>query len=126
MVREVFAAVRANYGADIWIEGTPKTWEPREHAYGVEVFAESIRGARVTGHVSARMSGPRDELPRAASWDDWGYVIAALFNLDPDARIGFYKSEAEFVEKVRKSPRKGSSLPFLDILVNIGKYQEEI
>ena len=71
---------------------------------------------RATGHVPARASGPRDGSPRAASWDDWGFVIARLFNADPDARVGFYASKAEFITKVRQYPRKGSPLAFLNVL----------
>ena len=66
----------------------------------------------------------RDGYPRAASWDDWGYVIAHLFNVDPAARVGFYDNEADFVAKVRKYPRKGSSLAFLGVLDTIKEYGE--
>lgn len=130
-VHRAFRAARAAHGADIHVEDIT-TWKPRHYkketpkrtnyAYGTEVFAESINGKMATGHVPARASGPRDGYPRAASWDDWGYVIAYLYNLDPHARIGFYDNEADFVAKVRKYRRKGSSLPFLDVLTNIGEY----
>jgi hypothetical protein len=115
-----FVKARDN-GADIYVEGGIKTWRPRNHANGIEVFAMSLDGKLASGH-SPIGSYSRDEVPRAASWDDWGLVIAFLFNIDPHARVGFYDNEADFVEKVRKYPRKGSTLAFLDHLDNIKEY----
>lgn len=120
-VETAFFNARMQHGQDIHIEAI-RGWKPRRYAYGVEVFAESMNGNRATGHVPARATGPRDGYPRAASWDAWGYVIALLFNVDPHARIGFYDSEADFVDKVRKWPRKGSELAFLEVLDNIKEY----
>ena len=120
-VRAAFGNACKNHGADIGIEDI-RTWKPRGYAHGIEVWAESLNGTRATGHIPAHSSGPRDSYPRAASWDDWGYVIAYLFNADPHARVGFYDSEADFVATVRKYPRKGSDLAFLDVLDNIGEY----
>lgn len=110
-----FQAARDINGADIHIESW-REFKPRGFAHGVEMWAESLHGTRATGHVPARASGPRDGYPRAASWDDWGFVIARLYLIDPDARIGFYDNAADFEAKVRKHPRKGSALPFLTIL----------
>ena len=114
-VREAFKAARDVNGADIYIEDA-REWKPRGYAHGVEVWAESLNGKRATGHVPARATGTRDGCPRAASWDDWGYVIAHLFNADPDARVGFYDSKTDFVARVRQYPREGSRLAFLDTL----------
>lgn len=114
-VRDAFSMARTRHGADIYIEDI-RTWQPRDYSNGVEVFAESTAGKRATGHVPARATGRRDWYPRAASWDDWGYVIAYLFNIDPHARIGFYDSLADFIAKVHRYPRKGSELPFLSII----------
>jgi hypothetical protein len=114
-VRNAFRLARENHHADIYIEAI-RSFKPRNYANGVEVFAESTAGKRATGHVPARATGPRDWYPRAASWDDWGYVIAYLFNIDPHARIGFYDSLADFIAKVQRYPRKGSELPFLGVL----------
>lgn len=120
-VREAFKLARDKYGADIFMEDA-RTWKPRGYANGTEVWAESMKGKRATGHVPARESGSRDGYPRAASWDDWGYVIAALFSIDPHARVGFYDNSADFVAKVRKYPHKGSDLAFLQTLADIGEY----
>ena len=120
-VRHAFGTARLTHHADIYIEEI-RTWKPRDYACGVEVYAKSTNGTRATGHRPARSSGPRDGYARAASWTDWGYVIARLYNMDPDARIGFYDSEADFVAKVRQYPRNGSSLAFLAVLANINEY----
>lgn len=118
-VRAVFNKARRDHDADIWIEEM-RGWNPRTCKYGVEVWAESLGGKRATGRNQS--SYGRDREPRAASWDDWGYVIAELYNIDPDARIGFYDNEASFVTFVRKYPHKGASLAFLGALRNINSY----
>lgn len=123
-VRAAFTSAQVR-NADIYIDGDIRTWKPRKEQYGTEVFAASRHGRAATGHVPARESGPRDDYPRAASWDAWGYVIAYLFNADPHARVGFYDNEADFVEKVRKYRHKDSELPFLDVLDNIKEYDDE-
>lgn len=33
---------------------------------------------------------------RAASWDEWGYFLAHLFSVDPDAVCGPYKGISDF------------------------------
>lgn len=114
-VREAFKTARDSDGADIYVEDG-REFRPRSHAHGTEVWAESMHGKRATGHVPARASGPRDGHPRAASWDDWGFVIARLFRADPQARVGFYASKADFIARVRKHPRPGSPLAFLSVL----------
>lgn len=114
-VREAFKAARDIDGADIYMEDA-REFTPRDgHAHGTEVFAESLKGTRATGHVPARATGPRDGYPRAASWDDWGFVIARLFNADPEARVGFYGSKADFITQVHNR-RNGSTLAFLNVL----------
>jgi hypothetical protein len=112
-VHRAFADARCA-GADIHVDEL-RTWKPRRHAHGTEVWAESVSGTRATAH---RPIGSYDlsDVPRAASWSDWGQVIARLYVLDPAARIGFYKDAADFEAKVRQYPRKGQSLAFLDIL----------
>jgi hypothetical protein len=120
-VRQAFKTARDVHGADIYMEEA-REWKPRGYAHGVEVWAESMHGKRATGHVPARSPGPRDGYPRAASWDDWGFVIASLFNQDPHARVGFYDNEADFVKQVRQHPHAGSDLAFLNTLTNIGEY----
>ncbi len=40
----------------------------------------------------SQMSGAK-----AATWDEWGIFIAALFDRDPSATIGIYKTPEQFV-----------------------------
>jgi hypothetical protein len=42
--------------------------------------------------------GSTDGTYRAATWVEWGDMIAELFKIDPDARIGNYYGAREFLE----------------------------
>jgi hypothetical protein len=114
-----FMTARTQNGADIWIDSI-RSFKPRRHSFGVEFWAESLNGTRASGHA-AIAPGPRDNYPRAASWTDYGYVIAHLFNIDPEARIGGYNSKADFVAKVHQWIPRGQSLAFLDVLTEEAK-----
>jgi len=81
---------------------------------GVEFYAESNCGTRATGH-RAIGSYPLSDVPRAASWTAYGYVIARLFALDPSARVGFYKSRADFIATVTRRVPRGESNAFLSL-----------
>ena len=59
---------------------------------------------------------------RSASWTDWGWVIACLYNIDPDARISYYQNKADFVARVRQYQPRGESLAFLAALDNVNEY----
>jgi hypothetical protein len=118
-VRGAFVTARIQNQADIYIDAL-RTFRPRRHANGVEFWAESLNGTRASGHA-AIAPGPRDNYPRAASWTDYGYVIAHLFNIDPEARIGGYNSKADFVAKVHQWIPRGQSLAFLDVLTEEAK-----
>lgn len=108
-----FRQAREQHGQDIHIEDI-RTWKPRGYDHGVEVWGYADHGRYGSGRGTPGL--------RAASWDAWGYVIAYLFNTDPHARVGWYDNEAHFVEMVRKHPRTGSDLPFLQVLDNIKEY----
>ena len=119
-VLHAFAAAREIADADIRAvdarsftpRGTNNLW-----ANGIEVYAESRHGNAATGHAPIG-PGPRDHLPRAASWTGYGWVIAYLFAEDPDARIGFYDGVADFIAQVRASHRgeRGESTDFLTLV----------
>lgn len=58
---------------------------------------------RSRGYV-VRLSGSSkynmQRLPdKAATWDEWGIFIAALFAADPNAICGWYSSRDDFIEK---------------------------
>ena len=120
-VMAAFVAARAENQADIWVEDI-REFRPRGYAHGVEVWAESNYGKRATGRNQTGYN--RGSEPRAASWTDYGYVVAHLFNLDPHAQVGFYDNEADFVAKVRSYQPRGASLDFLNVLTSIGEYTD--
>lgn len=98
-VEDAFALARQADHADIWIDEM-RTWQPRAWTHGIEVWAYSLHGTRASAHGPIA-PGPRDHLPRAAAWEDWGNVIARLYATDPRARIGHYKNAGDFADKVR-------------------------
>jgi len=56
---------------------------------------------------SVRLSGSNKRTTRnlpdkAATWDEWGIFIAAVFKLDPDAKVGWYKTREDFMEITRR------------------------
>jgi hypothetical protein len=95
------AFIDAKYtdGADIYPVDI-SSFKPRGHEYGVTFYAGSDHGVRLAAH-----RGDTYEFPRAASWDAWGWVIARLYLLDPDARIGNYRDVSDFIDKVTTSNR---------------------
>jgi hypothetical protein len=119
-VRKAFARARAEDGADIYIDAI-RSFKPRGYAYGTEFWAESLNGKRASAHGPV-VSGPRDGQPRAASWSDYGYLIARLYNTDPHAQIGYYDNAADFVAKVRQYQPRGQTTDFLDVLDDIEEH----
>ena len=92
-----------------------RTFSPRgAERNGVEFYAGSSNGRRATGH-RAIGSYPLSDVPRAASWTAYGYVIARLFALDPSARVSFYKSRADFIATVTRRVPRGESNAFLSL-----------
>ncbi len=115
-VGRAFGRARMLNGADIWIDDI-RSFRPRRGGNGTEFWAYSDNGTQASAH---------DRLRSAASWTDYGHVIAHLFNVDSHARIGQYNGEADFVAQVRQYPRtdRGNSLAFLDTLTNIRRYPD--
>jgi hypothetical protein len=71
----------------------------RDHAFEIALVGLSSRHKRARAWGEKRASGyylDRSSNPRAASYDDWGYFIAQLFKLDPDAVFGPYKGVDDF------------------------------
>lgn len=67
-----------------------REFKPRDYAYGFEFFLTG------TSRYGNQRSGGRE---KAATWDEWGIVIDALYFVDPSARIGCYESRSDFIEK---------------------------
>lgn len=104
-VRLAFQRARLFSDADIHITDIT-TWAGRKYSNVLELHAGSINGRRQNNNNDGR----------AASWDDWGYVIAYLFRMDPAARIGMYDGFIDFGNKVLRYRRPGSRLAFLEVL----------
>lgn len=119
-VSEAFAQARSQDDQDIWmcdISSRPS----RTHAVAITFYAYSHHGTAASAHGPIT-SGPRDHLPRAASWDAYGYVIAYLFSADPAARIGPYKDREDFIAQCHKAaPGRKSDALFLDIVCQPGQ-----
>lgn len=83
----------------------------RDGRHGFEFF--------LSGSSPYRAQHDRDEF--AATWSEWGVVIDALFEVDPQAQVGFYKGRDEFVaftaREVARGHRKPAEAPWLGLAV---------
>ena len=101
-VRQFRARQVTTYGLDNNDRPVRRTFRKSN---GVQFYAYSMGGKRATGH-RAIGSYPLDGERRAASWDAYGYVIASLFRMDPDAVIGNYAGRDDFIRQVEEASRK--------------------
>lgn len=79
-----------------WFEPI-REFKPRTHEHGFEFFLTGS-SKYAAAHQSAQGGYERE---KAATWDEWGLVIEALYDVDPDAVIGYYTSRADFIAKTR-------------------------
>lgn len=86
-IRSACALAREN-GYDVYVEGMVRTGS-RSRRNGYTLYLESANGRRTTNR-----RGKSDS--RAATWSAWGFVIAELFNRDPEAIVGQYDSPQDF------------------------------
>jgi hypothetical protein len=116
------AAVRARKrGADIHVHEISQT-KGRGKRFSVTFYAYSFNGKRATN---------RGDGEKAASWSDYGWLIAELFVIDPEAIVGSYKGVADFVrsceamhtgraqytaDNPRSGPNPYAPIDFLDIV----------
>jgi len=63
----------------------------------VQFWCNSAHGRYATGR--------NEDTGRAATWAAWGYVIAELYCLDPNAHIGHYRSRHHFITAVYQAQR---------------------
>lgn len=56
----------------------------RDHAFDV----------KLTGLSNRRCNGDTDEY--AATWDQWGVFLGALYQMDPDMKVPYYDSRDHF------------------------------
>lgn len=116
---DVYAAAQAarRRGQDIHIDEIAVA--PRG---GIQFYCVAMHGTR-------RTNGGRDGY--AAKWSAWGWLIAELYKIDPDAKIGQYKNVFDFVAQchsmhearehyAKEFPRSGPNpyapIDFLDLV----------
>lgn len=86
---------------------TAKGSRTRKNAFHVHLGTETKdRAQDARGRMSLRRrpsnSRNMDELATyVASYAEWGFFIAEIFNLDPDAVVGWYKTQQLFHEYTR-------------------------
>lgn len=80
---------RKQFGADIYVHEVSQT-RGRSMKFSLTFYAYSLHGRRHTNRGDGEL---------AASWSDYGILIAELFDRDPDAIIGQYKGRADFVKQ---------------------------
>jgi hypothetical protein len=67
-----------------------------DRAFDVTLTGESARlpnGGRSGRYVFGQAN------VHAATWDQWGVFIGAIFDVDPDARMSYYSNAADFHEQ---------------------------
>lgn len=82
----------------------PRSWKPRTHAFGhaIRLTGYGPHHTRYVNLGTAPRSGWSHEdngTDRAATWMDWGWLIAALYRFDPAARIGSYADRDDFLRQ---------------------------
>jgi hypothetical protein len=68
-----------------------REFTPRRYQFGYEVF--------LTG--SSPYAAAHDQTEKAATWDEWGVFIDALYTVDPAAQIGHYTGREHFRRTTR-------------------------
>lgn len=86
------ARVAREHGHDIYVDEIAECGS-KSRRRGITFYCESMDGPRARNGREGR----------AASWDAYGWLIAELFNRDPSAIIGYYKSPSHFLLECRLS-----------------------
>ena len=72
-----------------------REFTPRSYQFGYEVFLTGS-SPYAAAHQSYQGYGEK-----AATWDEWGLFIEALYEIDPAARIGHYTGRENFRQVTR-------------------------
>lgn len=102
--------LRADVYMERWYE-----YGSRTHARAYDVILRGLRSITRDGEKRRR---PNSGTSRnhymtgqwAATYDEWGWFLAALFELDPLARCGSYNGVADFHEKTNNKFRDRSEV----------------
>lgn len=71
-----------------------REFKPKAFANGYEFY---LSGS--SKYAAAHQSQGGYEREKAATWDEWGLVIEALYAVDPNAEIGHYTSRSDFIAR---------------------------
>ena len=88
------AYVMPNVNVEIEHEFQPRTKHP---VHGTPY----TRGQVVHLYGSHPQKSQHDYTRNAATWEEWGIFINALYRIDADAKIGHYTSLHNFIEQTR-------------------------
>ena len=81
-----------------------REFKPKAFARGYEFF---LSGS--SPYNAAHQSRQGGEYEKAATWDEWGVVIDALYAIDPKAQIGHYTSRSDFIEQTSEEFQRVST-----------------
>lgn len=90
-----------------------REFTPRNFERGFEFF---LAGS----HYAASACRFAEHGTKAATWVEWGTVMGQLFNIDPNAEIGWYKGRDDFIMKtsddyrIRHGEVKREDCPWLN------------
>jgi len=86
--RDLFAAVQHIDGVYLADPGPKQTGsKTRDHAFTVKLEAFERKGRRRVNFGTAK-GVDRFDPPFAATWDEWGFFLAYLFDIDPNLIAG--------------------------------------
>ena len=94
---DILVAARAA-GRGIYADAHVHGSRSRHHAF--EIKLETGGGTDCHG-TPRRRRADTGSSGYGATYDEWGYFIAALFDIEPTATFGPYKSARDFDEKTR-------------------------
>lgn len=89
---------RGNVAPDVHFVVGPTVYGSRSHAHGVEVQLgtyDSSSGPTRSRHFKNTGTSGADHI-WAATWDEWGWFLAEVFNYDPSAKAGPYVGREGF------------------------------
>lgn len=88
---------RGHVAASVYIEHMA-VLRSRSHAQVIDVRLSALPGSRTVDGVRHRLT--RDRTRTTASRDEWGWFLAEVFQLDPEAKVdSLYRGEADFHRK---------------------------
>lgn len=106
------ATARMSYSVDMQVAELCNVGS-RKRSHGV-----TFRGYALDGNRSTNSGIYGAANARAATWDAWGYFIAEMFKVDPDAIVGQYDGVSDFGAQCRayQPTGYGDRLDFLAVV----------